>query len=60
MVGVLKAAVRHQTRAGAELATDSSLGGDGQQSVADTGDKLISKRSLPKDRTLQPLLLSKC
>ena len=60
MVRLLEAAVSHQTRASAEPWTDSSVGGDGQQSVADTGDKLVSKWRLPQDCSLQPLLLSKC
>ena len=60
MVGVLQAAVSRQRRGGARLGIDSSLGGDSQQSLADTRDEFVSKRRLPKDRSLQPLLLPKC
>ena len=60
MVRVLQAAAGRQRRRGADIWTDSSLRGDSQQGLANSGDKFISKWSLSQNCPVQPFMLSQC
>ena len=60
VVRVLQAIAGRQRRGGADIWTDSSLRGDSQQGLADSGDKFISKWSLSQNCPVQPFMLSQC
>ena len=60
VVRVLQAVAGRQRRRGADIWIDSSLRGDSQRGLADSGDKFISKWSLSQNCPVQPFMLSQC